>query len=93
MSLLLYGFISVNGLKVLIENNTDFNNLRNIVIVSSMLIFGLGGAIITLETKNLAISLTGMSLSAIVGIILNIVLKDPNEQTILKKIKNLLRKE
>ena len=93
VSLLLYGFISVNGLKVLIENNTDFNNLRNIVIVSSMLIFGLGGAIITLETKNLAISLTGMSLSAIVGIILNIVLKDPNEQTILKKIKNLLRKE
>ena len=84
VSLLLYGFISVNGLKVLIENNTDFNNLRNIVIVSSMLIFGLGGAIITLETKNLAISLTGMSLSAIVGIILNIVLKDPNEQTILK---------
>lgn len=93
VSLLLYGFISVNGLKVLIENNTDFNNLRNIVIVSSMLIFGLGGAIITLETKNLAISLTGMSLSAIVGIILNIVLKDPNEQTILKKIKNLIRKE
>ena len=93
VSLLLYGFISVNGLKVLIENNTDFNNLRNIVIVSSMLIFGLGGAIITLETKNLAISLTGMSLSAIVGIILNIVLKDPNEQTIFKKIKNLLRKE
>lgn len=93
VSLLLYGFISVNGLKVLIENNTDFNNLRNIVIVSSMLIFGLGGAIITLETKNLAISLTGMSLSAIVGIILNIVLKDPNEQTIFKKIKNLIRKE
>ena len=92
VSLLLYGFISVNGLKVLIENKTDFNNLRNIVIVSSMLIFGLGGAIITLETKNLSISLTGMSLSAIVGIILNLLLKDPAEETILKKIKHLFRK-
>ena len=92
VSLLLYGFISVNGLKVLIENKTDFNNLRNIVIVSSMLIFGLGGAIITLETKNLSISLTGMSLSAIVGIILNLLLKDPAVETILKKIKHLFRK-
>ncbi len=93
VSLLLYGFISVNGLKVLIENKTDFNNIRNIVIVSSMLIFGLGGAIITLETNNLSISLTGMSLSAIVGIILNLVLKDPNENTIFKRIKNLFRKD
>ena len=92
VSLLLYGFISVNGLKVLIENKIDFNNIRNVIIVSSMLILGIGGAIITLETNNLSISLTGMSLSAIVGIILNIILKDPNEKNIFKLISEKYRK-
>ncbi len=79
VSLLLYGFISVNGLKVLIENNVDFNKIRNVIIASTMLILGLGGAVITIYTKNLSVSLTGISLAAIVGIILNLILKEPEE--------------
>ena len=75
VSLLLYGFISVNGLKVLIHNNVDFDDIRNVIIASSMLILGLGGAVITIYTQNLSISLTGISLSAIVGITLNLILK------------------
>ena len=81
VSLLLYGFISVNGLKVLIENRVDFSKIRNVIIASTMLILGLGGAVITIYTKNLSISLTGISLAAIVGILLNILLKD-KEKTI-----------
>ena len=76
VSLLLYGFISVNGLKVLIENKINFNDIRNVIIVSTMLILGLGGAVITIYTNNLSISLTGISLSAIFGIFLNLVLKN-----------------
>ena len=79
VSLLLYGFISVNGLKVLVENKIDFNNIRNVVIVSVMLILGLGGAIITLKSGDVSISLTGMSLAAIFGIILNLLLKTKNK--------------
>ena len=75
VSMLLYGFISVNGLKVLIQNKVDFNDIKNVIIVSSMLILGLGGAVITIYTQNLSISLTGISLSAIVGIFLNLILK------------------
>ncbi len=92
VSLLLYGFIFVNGLKVLIENRIDFNNVRNVVIVSAMSIIGLGGAIITLETHNLTISITGMSLSAIVGILLNILLKEPDE-TLISRIKEHVKKK
>ena len=77
-SLLLYGFISVNGLKVLIENKVDFNKIRNVIIASTMLILGLGGAVITIYTKNLSVSLTGISLAAIVGIFLNLILKEQN---------------
>lgn len=75
VSMILYGFISVNGLKVLIENKVDFNNLKNVIIASTMLILGLGGAVITLSGGDLSVSLTGMSLAAIVGIILNLILK------------------
>ncbi len=79
VSLLLYGFISVNGLKVLIENKTDFNNIRNVIITSTMLILGLGGAIVTIYTKNISVSFTGISLAAIIGIILNLTLKEPKK--------------
>lgn len=78
VALLLYGFIAVNGLKVIVENQIDFNNTRNVVIVSSMLVLGLGGAIITFTTGNVSISITGMSLAALSGVILNLVLPREN---------------
>ena len=76
--LLLYGFISVNGLKVLIQNQTDFSQNKNIIIASAMLVLGLGGAAFSIATGNgMSVSISGMSLAAIVGIILNLLL--PNE--------------
>ena len=79
VSMILYGFISINGLKVLIQNNVDYNNMKNVIITSTMLILGLGGAILTFTCGDLSISITGMSLAAIVGIILNIILKSGEE--------------
>lgn len=79
VSLLLYGFIAVNGLKVLVKNQIDFENIRNVIIASTMLVLGLGGAIITLETGDISVSITGMSLAAIVGIILNLFLPNPEK--------------
>jgi len=78
VSLILYGFISINGLKVLIENKVDYNDLKNVIITSTMLILGLGGAIVTITQGDLSVSITGMSLAAIVGIILNLIL-NPNK--------------
>ncbi len=76
VSLLLYGFIAVNGLKVLIKNQIDFNNSKNIVVASTMLVLGLGGAAIAITSGNLSITISGMSLASIIGIILNLILKD-----------------
>jgi uracil permease len=75
MTIILYGLIASNGVKVLIKAKTDLGNMRNLIIVSSMLVIGLGGAIIQI---NPATKLTGMSLAALVGIILNLLL--PNRQ-------------
>ncbi len=76
VAILLYGFISVNGLKILIQNQVDFGNTKNIVVASTMLVLGLGGAAISLVTKNISVSISGMSLAAIIGIILNLVIPE-----------------
>ena len=79
VSLLLYGFIALNGLKVLVKNQIDFENIRNVIIASTMLVLGLGGAILTLESGDISVSITGMSLAVIVGILLNLFL--PNAES------------
>ena len=70
MSILLYGVIASNGLKVLIESRVDFGQVRNLIVASSMLVLGLGGAVLNIG----AITLSGTALSAIVGTILNLIL-------------------
>lgn len=76
VSILLYGFISVNGLKILIQNKVDFGNTKNVIVASSMLVLGLGGAAISVVTKNINLSISGMSLAAIVGILLNLLIRE-----------------
>ena len=76
VSLLLYGFIAVNGLKVLIENRVDFSKSRNVIIASSMLVLGLGGAALTFGT----VTVSGMSLAAVVGVLLNLLLPHEDEE-------------
>ena len=74
VSIILYGYISINGLKVLIEEKVNFYNNRNVIIASTMLVLGLGGAMISITTKNFNISISGMALSAVVGALLNLTL-------------------
>lgn len=70
MSILLYGVIASNGLKVLIESRVDFGRVRNLIIASSMLVLGLGGAVLNIG----ALTLSGTALSAIVGVVMNLIL-------------------
>ncbi len=79
ISLLLYGFIAVNGLKVLIKNKVDFEQSKNIIIASSMLVLGLGGAALSITSGDFSLTISGMSLAAVVGIILNLILPDENK--------------
>lgn len=79
VSLILYGFIAVNGLKVLIQNQTDFSNPKNVVVASTMLVLGLGGAAIAINSGDLSITISGMSLAAVIGIVLNLILPEDKE--------------
>ncbi|WP_108305721.1 solute carrier family 23 protein [Metalysinibacillus jejuensis] len=70
VSILLFGIIASSGLRMLVENQIDFGESRNLVIASVVLIIGIGGAKLDLSL----LTLEGMALAAIVGVILNLVL-------------------
>ena len=80
ISVLLYGFICVNGLKILINNQVDFNNTKNVVVAATMLVLGLGGAALSIVYGDLSISISGMSLAAIIGVLLNLLIPEENHE-------------
>lgn len=82
MSIILYGVIASNGLRVLIDNQVDFGQQRNLIIASAMLVIGLGGAVLPLDKL---VTLSGTALSATVGIVLNLIL--PREKQTAEKSK------
>ena len=77
--LLLFGSIAAVGIQNLINNKVNLDHTRNIIIVSVVLTLGIGGAIIPIGS----FSLSGIGLSALAGVILNLLLptnKKTNEQ-------------
>lgn len=79
MAILLYGVIASNGLKVMIKARTNFNHSRNLIIASAMLVIGLGGAVLELGS---ALTISGTALSAIVGVVLNLLLPTEREDNL-----------
>lgn len=73
MSLVLFGMIAANGLKVLVQGKVDLENNRNIIIIASMLVVGLGGLAINFAGGDIKIET--MALSAVIGILLNLYFK------------------
>lgn len=76
--LLLFGTIASVGIQNLIQHKVNLNHTRNTIIISVTLTIGIGGAILTYG--NFAMS--GIGLSAIVGVLLNLVLPHPKEEDI-----------
>ena len=85
ISILLFGIIASSGLRMLVENNVDFGNNRNMVIASVILVVGIGGAALRF-TESFAIE--GMALAAIIGVVLNLVLpeRDKEVEDIMKQL-------
>ncbi|GBU11352.1 uracil permease [Erysipelotrichaceae bacterium] len=78
VSIILFGMIALNGVRVLVENNVDLKNERNVIMIAVMLIIGVGAAAgINIRIFGAPISVSGIVLVAIVGIILHQLL--PNK--------------
>ena len=76
VSILLFGIIAASGLRMLVDAKVDFGNSRNLVIASVILVIGIGGAKL-IVTESLSIE--GMALAAIIGVVLNLILPGRKE--------------
>ncbi len=74
VSLVLYGMISAVGVRNLVENKVDFTNNRNVLIAALILVLAIGISFGPGSITFGKISLSGLAVAALVGIILNAVL-------------------
>ncbi|KGP71392.1 solute carrier family 23 protein [Pontibacillus yanchengensis] len=71
VSILLFGIIASSGLRMMIDNNIDLGEKRNLIISSVILVIGIGGASIKVGDN---LEIAGVSLAAFIGVILNLAL-------------------
>jgi len=81
VSLILYGFIASSGVKMLINEKIDFSITKNVIVASVILVSGIGGLVINIGSA----TLTSTAMSMILGILLNLILKDKKEKVETKQ--------
>ena len=75
VSFILYGMISAIGVRNVVENNVDLTKSRNLIIAAVILVCGLGfSSGITFTVAGTSITLTGLAIAALAGILLNAIL-------------------
>jgi uracil permease len=79
VSLILYGMISAVGVRNVVENQVDFTKSRNVIIAALIMSLALGinfsdAGAIAFTVFGVQISLSGLAVSALVGILLNAIL-------------------
>lgn len=79
ISLILYGMISAVGVRNVVENKIDFTKTRNVIIAALILVLSIGinysaAGAIAFSIGKITISLSGLAVGALVGIILNAIL-------------------
>jgi len=70
--ILLFGMIAAIGIGSLVRNKVDMSKSRNLVIVSVILVIGIGNMVIGIGR----VSLGGIGLAGVIGVILNLVLPE-----------------
>lgn len=79
ISLILYGMISAVGVRNVVENKVDFTKSRNVIIAALILVLSIGinysaAGAIAFQIGKITISLSGLAVGALTGIILNAIL-------------------
>ena len=91
ISLVLYGMISAVGVRNVVENNIDFTESKNVIIAALILVLSIGisysaAGSISFTLGQITISLSGLAVGALTGIILNAVL--PGTEIDVENYKN-----
>ena len=85
VSLVLYGMISAVGVRNVVENRVDFSQSRNVIIAALILVLSIGinfsaAGAIAFKIGSVTISLSGLAVGALVGILLNAALPGKDYQ-------------
>ena len=90
-SIVLYGMISASGLRTLVDSKVDFNNTKNLIVVSVTLAIGLGMGAMSLigdVTGNTIykvmigdVEISPLAIATIVAILLNLIIPNSKEPT------------
>ena len=75
--LLLFGVIASVGMSTLVKEKVDLSCTRNMIIVSMILVFAIGGMTFNFG----AVSFSGIGLGALIGIFLNLILPQVKKET------------
>ena len=80
VSFILYGMIAAIGVRNVVENKVDFTKSRNLIIAATILVCGLGfSSGLTCQIAGTSITLTGLAIAAIMGVLLNALLPGREE--------------
>ncbi len=77
VSFVLYGMISAVGVRNVVENRVDLTKSRNLIIAAVIFVSGLGFSSvggITFTVGSADITLTGLAIAALAGVVLNAIL-------------------
>ena len=79
VSIILYGMISAIGIRNMVENKTDFQQSRNIIIAALIIGLALGinfsdAGAVSFMIGSMSVNLSGLAVASIVGIVLNAIL-------------------
>ena len=80
---MLFGMISAVGIRTLAEANLDFTHSRNLIIVALILSIGTGFSVtggLEIAVGAMDISISGLFLAVVIGVILNLILPDKLEE-------------
>lgn len=77
--MLLYGLIAASGLRTLVEKHVDFSKRKNLTVASVILTIGIGGGLLQFKIGSFTFSLAGVALATVVGVLLNLIIKDDTE--------------
>ena len=73
ISFVLYGMISAIGVRNVVENKVDFTKSRNLIVAAIILVCALGLGSVSFAIGSVTISLSGLAVASIAGIVLNAV--------------------
>ncbi|MBR5390480.1 MAG: uracil-xanthine permease [Clostridia bacterium] len=74
ISFILYGMISAVGVRNIVENRVDLTKSRNLIIAAVIFVTGLGLPGVTFTIGSATITITGMAIAALAGVLLNAIL-------------------